>query len=127
MKHLVILLLVSSSLKSFAQTADAIVGKWINIPKQNTIIEVYKVKDEYKGKILWTKEHDPKKPEGFIILDKLRYDNGSKKWKDGKIREPDSGSTYSAEARIMQDGTLTVFGYMGIKLLGSTKIFKRIN
>ncbi len=128
MKHLIILLTIFASLKCYAQNnADAIIGKWQKIPKEDLIIEVYKVKDEYKGKISWTKDNDTRKPVGFIILEKLKYNSKSKRWKNGKIHDPNSGSTYTAEAKIKTDGTLEVNGYMGLKFLGTKKNFKKVN
>ena len=47
-------------------------------------------------------------------------------WKSGKIHDPNSGSTYDAEAKIKSDGTLEVLGYMGMKFLGSKRTFKRV-
>ncbi len=128
MKHLIILLTIFASLKCYAQNnADAIIGKWLKIPKEDLIIEVYKVKDEYKGKISWSKNNDKKKPVDFVILDKLKYNSKSKRWENGKIHDPNSGSTYTAEAKIKSDGTLEVNGYMGLKFLGAKKNFKKVN
>ncbi len=128
MKHLIILLTILSSLKSYSQNnADAIIGKWLKIPKEDLIIEVYKVKGEYQGKINWAKNNDKKKPVGFVILDKLKYNSKSKKWESGRIHDPNSGSTYTAEAKIKSDGTLEVNGYMGLKFLGAKKNFKKVN
>ncbi len=119
---------VFASLKCYSQNnPDAIIGKWRKIPKEDLIIEVYKVKDEYKGKISWTKDNDKRKPVGFIILEKLKYNSKSKKWESGKIHDPNSGSTYTAEAKIKSDGTLEVHGYMGLKFLGTKKNFKKVN
>ncbi len=72
MKKIILFLIILLSFKSYAQSnADAIIGKWLKIPKEDLIIEVYKVKDEYKGKINWAKNNDKKKPVGFVILDGL--------------------------------------------------------
>jgi uncharacterized protein (DUF2147 family) len=127
MKKLFFLLAIFSSVNSFAQKeADAIIGNWINIPKQNTIIEVYKVNNEYKGKIIWSKNSDVKKPIGFIILEKLQYSQRSKNWNNGKIHDPNSGKTYSASAKIKNDDILEVNGYIGFKFFGTTKNFKKV-
>lgn len=127
MKHLIILLTILSSLKCYSQNnADAIIGKWLKIPKEDLIIEVYKVKSEYRGKITWAKNNDKKKPVGFVILDGLSYNSKSKKWESGKIHDPNSGSTYTAEAKIKSDDTLEVNGYMGLKFLGAKKNFKKV-
>ena len=127
MSQIVILLTVLFSLKTpSANNADIIMGKWINIPKENLIIEVYKLNNEYKGKINWAKDNDKKKPVGFIILDKLKYNAKSDIWENGKIHDPNTGRTYSATAKIKNDGTLEVLGYIGIKLFGTKKYFKRV-
>ena len=127
MKKVIILLTLLFSLKCCSQNnADAIIGKWLKIPKEDLIIEVYKTEDEYKGKINWAKNNDKKKPVGFLILEKLKYNSNKKMWKNGKIHDPNSGSTYNAEAKIKSDGTLEVLGYLGMRFLGSKKYFKRV-
>ena len=76
MKYLLILLTVLASFKCYSQTnADAIIGKWLKIPKEDLIIEVDKIKSEYSGKITWSKNNDMKKPVGFLILDGLSYNS----------------------------------------------------
>jgi uncharacterized protein (DUF2147 family) len=127
MKQLFILFTILSSLKTFSQNeADAIIGKWMTTPGQTTIIELFKINNEYKGKIAWTKDSDEKKPIGFIILEKLQYNSNRKIWEHGKIQDPNSGKTYSATARIKDDGILEVNGYLGFKFLGRKKFFKRV-
>ena len=127
MKRLLIPAIILFSLKSFSQPqADAIIGKWINVPKQNTIIEVYKFNNEYRGKIVWTKTPDKKKPIGYLILQKLKYNPMRKFWENGEIKEPNSGITYDATAKIKPDGLLEVHGYMGFKFLGKKKNFRKV-
>src|SRR5690606_32618760 len=98
----------------------------IRVPKEDMIIEVFKAGNEYKGKIAWTKDNDQKKPIGFIILENLNFNSRKMMWTDGKIQDPNSGKTYSAEAKIKSDGNLEVLGYMGLKIIGSKKEFKRV-
>ena len=127
MKRLLIPAIILFSLKSFSQPqGDAIIGRWINVPKQNTIIEVYKFNSEYRGKIVWTKTPDKKKPIGYMILQKLEYNPIRKFWDDGEIKEPNSGITYDATAKIKPDGLLEVHGYMGFKFLGKKKNFRKV-
>jgi uncharacterized protein (DUF2147 family) len=127
MKKLFLLFIILSSLKAFSQKeADAIIGKWINIPKQNTMIEVYKINNEYRGKIVWTKFPDEKKPIGFIILEKLEYNSKRKIWDNGEVKVPNSAINYDATARIKDDGTLEVNGYIGFKFLGKKKNFRKV-
>ena len=111
------------SLKTFAQNnSDAIIGKWLKTNKEDLIIEVYKVNDEYKGRISWSK--DDKKPVGFIMLENLRYDQISKEWEGGKIRDPNSSRSYNATASMNLDGTLELIG--AIFFLESKRSFKRV-
>lgn len=126
MKQLILLLVLLTSYNCYAQhNADAIIGKWLKIPKEDLIIEVYKTKDEYKGKIAWSKNNDRKKPIGFVILDELRYNLKSKKWENGKIHDPASGKTYTATAKLKSNGLLEVSGYMGFSFLGTKRSFRR--
>ena len=109
MKPILITLAMLLSLKTFAQNnSDAIIGKWLKTNKEDLIIEVYKVNDEYKGRISWSK--DDKKPVGFIMLENLRYDQISKEWEGGKIRDPNSSRSYNATASMNLDGTLELIG-----------------
>ena len=128
MKLTILVLVLLSAYVCRAQHSEGdILGKWINIPKENTIIEVYKINDEYKGKIVWTKDNDKKKPVNFVILEKLKYNAETMTWEDGRIHDPNSGSTYSASAKIESDGILKVHGYIGFKFLGTTKNFRKVN
>ena len=127
MNQVILLLVVLSFSNLFDQNnADAIIGKWLKTPKEDLIIEVYKVKDEYRGKISWSKNNDNKKPLGFLILDNLRYNTKTKKWENGKIHDPNSGSTYTAEAKIKSAGELEVSGYKFFKFFGAKKTFKKV-
>ena len=66
MKQIIILLAILFSFKGYSQNnPDAIIGKWLKTPKEDLIIEVYKVKNEYQGKISWSK--DNKKAVGFAM------------------------------------------------------------
>jgi uncharacterized protein (DUF2147 family) len=127
MKRVFFLLTIFISLKSFSQKeADAIIGKWITTPGQTTIIRVSKINNEYEGKIVWSKDNDKRKPIGFLILEKLQYNSKRKIWEDGKIHDPNSGKTFSATARIKDDGILELKGYKGFRFLGRKKNFQRV-
>jgi len=126
MKQVIVLLTILFSLKGHTQNnADAIIGKWLKIPKEDLIVEVFKSGNEYKGRITWTKDTANKKSLEFIILEKLQYQSRNKTWANGEIHDPKSGKTYDAEARIKADGTLEVHAYKSFKFLGTKKYFKR--
>lgn len=121
MKHITLFALLFS-MKSYAQNADAIVGKWLKANKEDLIIDVQKVKGEYQGKITWSKDNS--KPVGFLMLDKLKYNEMEKKWEGGEIHDPGSSRTYKASAIMQPDGTLEVTGrYLFIK---SKRAFKKV-
>ena len=127
MKYTLLILAVLFFSPVFSQNnSDAIVGKWIRIPKEDMIIEVFKSGNEYKGKITWTKDNDNNKPIGFIILEDLNFNPKKTMWTNGKIQDPNSGRTYDAEAKIKSNGILEVLGYLGLKMIGSKKEFKRV-
>lgn len=127
MKLVILLLLLFFTPATYAQTeADAIVGKWLKVPKKDMIIEVFKEEEEYKGKITWTLEESENKPMGFLILEKLQYNSEKKCWENGKIHDPSSGGSYSATVKLDAAGTLEVHGYKGMKFLGRTKYFEKV-
>jgi uncharacterized protein (DUF2147 family) len=127
MRQIFLLLASLLSCQCYAQTnPDLIIGKWLKTSKEDLIIEVYKSNDEYKGKISWTKGNDSVKHIGFQILEGLKYNAKREIWSNGKVRNPKSGSTYSATAKIRGDGNLEVLAYKGMKFIGRKKYFKRI-
>ena len=123
---LLLLIMFTTPEKRPQHEGDAILGKWLKIPKKDMIIEVYRVEDEYKGKITWTVDKNEKKPTGFLILEDLQYNSKKQIWENGKINDPGSGGVYSATAKLDQEGTLEVTGYKGMKFLGVTKYFERV-
>jgi uncharacterized protein (DUF2147 family) len=46
-------------------------------------------------------------------------------WGGGWVYDPRAGKTYNAEVRLRDAKTLAVRGYLGIKLMGETKIWTR--
>jgi uncharacterized protein (DUF2147 family) len=127
MKHLFLIFFSILTFNCFAQDgSDLIIGKWLKTSKQDLIIEVYRSGDEYKGRISWTKNIDSAKHVGFQILEGLTYNPEKQEWTNGKIRDPKSGNTYSAIAKIMTDGTLEVLAYKGFRFIGKKKYFKRV-
>jgi uncharacterized protein (DUF2147 family) len=118
----------------FGQNADAILGIWVS-EKKDGKIEVYKVGDQFLGKIVWTKGSgyvDEKNPDpklrsrpilGMLILTGLKS-KGNNKWDDGQIYDPESGKTYSCSMKL-KDKLLEIRGYIGISLFGRSSVWTR--
>lgn len=128
MKHTLLIILLTGFIccQGVAQNrADRIVGKWLKLPKKDLIIEVFKSNKAYHGKISWTKPGDDK-PVGFVIIENLKYNVESNKWEDGKIVDPNSSRSYSAEVKVNEAGDLVVKGYKGAKFISSSRTFERV-
>lgn len=147
MKYIAIILLVIIT-TSFhaANSADAIIGKWIAVPEENLIVEVYKENNEYKGKILWFNDSDDKtKPMksrldeknsnprlrsrkliGLEVLNNLVYNEKNNRWESGKIYDAKSGKTWSSSAWLQKDGILKVRGFWHFEFIGQNMDFKRV-
>lgn len=125
-----------------ADNADDLIGLW-EPSNGKARVKIDKIGNKYYGKIVWLKEPiDPNtgKPKvdknnpdeklksvplkGYRMLKDFVY-KGENEWSDGTIYDPESGSTYSCV--INKDGdVLNIRGYVGVKALGRTDVWKRI-
>lgn len=130
------------TLSTPADPGDAIIGLW-EPSNGKARVKITKIANKYFGKIVWLKEPiDPKtkKPKvdknnpneklrsvrlrGYRLLKDFVY-SGDNEWSGGTIYDPESGSTYSCV--ISKDGdVLDIRGYVGIKALGRTDKWKKI-
>lgn len=135
-------LLVAFLIVSNANVQNEILGEWLNADKNGKVL-IYKVGDNYFGKISWIK--NPNNPDGtpqkdilnpdeklryqtivgLVIIKDLEYD-GDNEWEDGTIYDPDSGKTYSCSMEINKNGVLGIRGYIGISLLGQTTEWTKV-
>lgn len=125
----------------FAQSADAIVGKWLN-KDGDAHIQIYKTGNKFNGKLVWLKNpnneqgkakmdiHNPdvklrgRALWGLEILKGFSFDDGA--WEDGTIYDPKSGKTYSCKMTMNGNDKLNVRGYIGISLIGRTDVWTRV-
>ena len=121
---LLIFILVAGDI--YSQGPASIAGKWLKTSKEDLIIDVFKVGEEYRGKISWIKDSSKQKQVGFQILEGLKFDKNKNAWTGGKVHSPLSGATYKAIAKIGADGLLEVHAYKGLKFIGRKKYFKRV-
>jgi uncharacterized protein (DUF2147 family) len=133
-----ILACVLLATNSFAQ--GSITGVWTTKNK-DCKIRIYEDQGKYHGKITWIKDAldkdnkpvtDNKNPdealrgrklEGLVILSNFVYD-GDNEWTDGKIYDPESGSTYSCTMEL-EEGRLKIRGYILLSLFGRTEIWEK--
>ena len=122
MKKILLAFIILFALKGYSQNADDIIGKWLKTNKEDLTIEVYKLKNEYHGKI--SRSADKRKPVGFVMLENLKFNLKTKKWEEGVIHDPNSNRSYNATARLKSDNTLEVIGAM--LFFKSKRTFKKI-
>jgi uncharacterized protein (DUF2147 family) len=119
---------------------DQIIGSWYT-QSGNSRIQIYQCDGhQYCGRVEWLqkperdghKKTDARNPDeslrsrpiiGLQIMHGFKY-NGSGKWEDGKIYNPQNGKTYSARIKL-KDGKLEMRGYLGISMLGKTEVWTK--
>ena len=123
--------------------ADRLIGVWAP-SNGRALVKVQNIAGKYYGRIVKLKEPiDPEtgKPKldknnpdeslrstpllGFRMLKDFTY-AGDDEWTEGTIYDPQNGSLYSCTIIMKKDGTLDIRGYIGVKALGRTDVWKRI-
>jgi uncharacterized protein (DUF2147 family) len=124
------------------EAADKLIGLW-EPSNGKARVKIEKIGTKYYGKIVWLKEpNDPQTGQpkldknnpdesmrtvplkGYRLLKDFVYANGE--WNGGTIYDPESGSTYSCVIKAKDDNTLDIRGYVGVKALGRTDVWKRM-
>lgn len=133
------MMLIMPSAAHAAKAGD-LLGKWYT-PKKKATIKISKKGSKYFGKIVALKE--PKYKDGTVKVDKNNPDEKKRgrrliglnllknfifkkgEWVNGTIYNPEDGKEYSCVIKLQKDGTLKVRGYVGVRMLGKTQIWKR--
>lgn len=133
--------LIFATVTIYAQSADAVLGKWLNSSGE-AHIQIYKTGNKYSGKLVWLKnpnneqgkaKTDVNNPDanlrrrallGLEMLKGFNFDDGE--WEDGTIYDPKSGKTYSCIMTLEGNDKLKVRGYIGISLIGRTDVWTRV-
>ncbi len=122
---------------------DRLVGVWA--PSNGKArVKVEKIGNKYYGKIVWLREPidpvtqlpkvDKNNPDasmqnvplkGYRLLKDFIY-SGKNEWTEGTIYDPENGSTYSCLITMKDNNTLDIRGYIGLKALGRTDVWKRL-
>lgn len=133
----------------FAQTSaapvsegDKIIGVW-EVGSGKARVKVTKYGEKYAGKMVWllnptyedgTPKIDKNNPDetkrnvpllGYSMLLGFEY-TGDKKYENGTIYDPESGSTYHCTISMIDENTLDVRGYIGVQMFGRTDKWKRV-
>ena len=122
---------------------DRLVGVW-EPSNGKARVKIEKIGNKYYGKIVWLREPiDPvtQKPKvdknnpdasmqnvplkGYRLLKDFIY-LGKNEWTEGTIYDPENGSTYSCLITMKYNNTLDIRGYIGLKALGRTDVWKRL-
>jgi uncharacterized protein (DUF2147 family) len=122
---------------------DRLIGVW-QPSSGKAKVKIEKIGTKYYGKIVWLKEpNDPttqkskvdkNNPDesmrnvplkGYRMLKDFVY-AGKEQWNEGTIYDPENGSTYSCEINMKDKNTLEIRGYIGVKALGRTDVWKRL-
>lgn len=146
MKNLVLWIFVICSMGlldlNAQDAADKLTGLW-EPSNGKARVKVEKIGTKYYGKIVWLKEpNDPQTGQpkldknnpdesmrsvplkGYRLLKDFVYADGE--WNGGTIYDPESGSTYSCVIKAKDDNTLDIRGFVGVKALGRTDVWKRM-
>jgi len=121
---------------------DKLLGLW-EPSNGKARVKIEKIANKYYGKIVWLREpNDPQTSQpkldknnsdpsmrsvplkGYRMLKDFVFADGE--WNNGTIYDPESGSTYSCVIKAKNDNTLDIRGFVGVKALGRTDVWKRI-
>lgn len=112
-----------------AQGAAALTGIWIDHTGRGAV-EITQCGASLCGHIAWLKEGTPTQDGNGrplcglqIIGETKRQSDGS--WDNGWIYDPERDDKFSVELRLKGQDALQVLGYMGMKMLGETYVWKR--
>jgi uncharacterized protein (DUF2147 family) len=122
---------------------DRIIGLW-EPSNGKARVKIEKIGTKYYGKIVWLKEPidpttkaeklDKNNPDesmrkvplkGYRLLKDFIYTEKDE-WTEGTIYDPESGSLYNCVIKMKDENTLDIRGYVGVKALGRTDVWKRL-
>ncbi len=149
MRKIIVLPLLLMTLTIFAAAqynANSIVGRWMSTD-QNLEVELYKLGNEYRAKVIWFDDTDDKsrpmnercdsknpntilrsrKLIGLEVMHGLVYNPDDGEWKEGRIYDASSGKDWNAKAWLTSDGSLKVRGFWHFEFLGQNMCFKRVS
>lgn len=140
---LAVLPLATVTAQAPADAGDRLIGVW-EPSHGKARVKIEKIGSKYYGKIVWLREpNDPvtgtakvdkNNPDealrtvplrGFRLLKDFVYTDNDE-WAEGTIYDPENGSTYNCVIALKDANTLDIRGYIGVKALGRTDVWKRL-
>ena len=119
---------------------ESILGEWCTQKEENRpparVNFVLAKNGSYMGILSWSSEprkdvhnKDPNLRDrsvvGIVLMWNLHYDDGE--YVDGYVYNPEDGGTYRVKLELASTESLKVRGYLGISLLGQTKVWTRFH
>ncbi|HLK41534.1 MAG TPA: DUF2147 domain-containing protein [Polyangiaceae bacterium] len=119
---------------------ESILGEWCTQKEENRpparVNFVLAKNGSYMGILSWSSEprkdvhnKDPNLRDrsvvGIVLMWNLHYDDGE--YVDGYVYNPEDGGTYRVKLELASPESLKVRGYLGISLLGQTKVWTRFH
>ena len=140
-----LMLMTLITMAAAQHNASSIIGRWMNADN-NLEVEIFKVGDEYRARVVWFDDTDDKsnpmyqrcdkknpdkglrnrKLIGLEVMHGLVYNSGEDEWQEGKIYDASSGKDWNAKAWLTEDGCLKVRGFWHLEFLGQNICFKRV-
>lgn len=135
--------LFTFTLAAQSDEGDRLIGVW-EPSHGKARVKVEKIGNKYFGKIVWLRE--PEDPEtgqpkvdknnpdaamrstplrGYRLLKDFVY-NGKGEWSEGTIYDPENGTLYSCVITLTDENTMDIRGFIGVKALGRTDVWKRL-
>jgi uncharacterized protein (DUF2147 family) len=129
---------ISFSIAFSQREGDALLGKWLT-EKGQAAFEFSRDGSEYRARLIPLKYPDLKDRKnpidslrgralnGATLIVGLKYDEKKKQWTDGWVYNPDDGKNYHCYCWLAVNGAELHFrGYLGVKFLGQTQVWKRV-
>ena len=136
MKKLFLSLITLFILTISVKAQQEYLGKWLS-PSKKGVVETYLQGNKLFGKLVWVQSERKdiynsdkslrnREVKGLNLFSNFTWSDNQ--WVEGKIYDPEGGSTYSCKMWLSDDKqTLNVRGYIGISIIGRTEKFTRYN
>lgn len=140
LRRTLIIALASFVMAAHANAAETdIEGIWLT-GDGDSLVEISLASGELSGKPIGSLSNDPNRSKvdeknsdpalrdralvGLELFEGFAFD-GDDRWVDGLLYDPTRGKTYNCVITVVDNDTLKVRGYVGIRILGRTETWTR--